>query len=79
MLFEHRMRSDGLAPDRLIESRAAPETVDAGEFGEHEQIDRGLAKLDREPPPHPVGQVGPVREFAGRNKKSHARFLERRT
>ena len=28
------MRRGGLAPDRLIESRAAPETVDAGELGE---------------------------------------------
>ena len=70
------MRRGGLAPDRFIESGAAPETVDAGELGEDKQIDRGLVELDGKPLPHPAAMIGPVGEFAGRNQKSHARLLD---
>ena len=75
MLLDRLMRRGGLAPDRLIESGAAPETVDAGEFGQDKQIDRGLVELGGKPLPHRVGLIGPVREIASRNQKSHARLL----
>src|SRR2546423_7004670 len=69
------MNCGGPAPDRFIESGAAPETVDAGKLRENKQIDRTLVELDGNSPPHPGGQIGPVGEFAGRNQKSHARLL----
>ena len=66
-----------MAPDRFVEGGASPKAVDAGEFGQDKQIDRGFVELRGQALPHRVGLIGPVGEFAGRHQKSHARLLDR--
>jgi hypothetical protein len=65
------MDADGLTPDGIIEVGAHPETVDAGQLGKHEQIDRRSGELGFEPTPHRRRGIGTIREFTGRHSKAH--------